>query len=88
MPAPRRVLVVIPDGTRTMPMPMMFGLLGETLGLRVETLDYLVALGTHRAMTDEQLSRLVGRPVVDGCCGRSRIFNHECSDPGTFVTLG
>ncbi len=47
-PVPRRVLVVIPDGTRTMPMPMMFGLLEETLGRRVGTLDYLVALGERR----------------------------------------
>jgi len=87
-PVPRRVLVVIPDGTRTMPMPMIFGLLEETLGRRVETLDYLVALGTHRAMTDEQLGRLVGRPVLDGHCGRSRIINHDWADPKTFVTLG
>jgi len=84
----RRVLVVIPDGTRTMPMPLMFGLLEETLGRRVETLDYLVALGTHRPMTDEQLGRLVGRPVVEGRAGKSRVFNHDWSDPETFVTLG
>jgi nickel-dependent lactate racemase len=87
-PLPRSVLVIIPDGTRTMPMPMMFGLLEETLGRRVETLDYLVALGTHRPMSDEQLGRLVGRPVDDGRCGRSRIFNHDWSDPATFVSLG
>src|SRR5215510_14521142 len=73
-PVPRSVLVIIPDGTRTMPMPMMFGLLEETLGRRVETLDYLVALGTHRPMSDEQLGRLLGRPVANGRCGRSRVF--------------
>ena len=45
----RRVLVIIPDGTRTMPMPLMFELLERELGPRVAALDYLVALGTHYA---------------------------------------
>jgi lactate racemase len=84
----RRVLVIIPDGTRTMPMAAMFGIFEQLLGTRVAALDYLVALGTHQPMTDEQLSRLVGRPVVDGRTGNSRVFNHRWDLPGTFATLG
>ncbi|RPJ84509.1 MAG: DUF2088 domain-containing protein [Acidobacteria bacterium] len=84
----RRVLVIIPDGTRTMPMPAMFDALDELLGPRVVALDYLVALGTHQPMTDEQLAQLVGRPVVNGAAGRSRIFNHRWDLPETFATLG
>jgi nickel-dependent lactate racemase len=84
----RRVLVIVPDGTRTMPMPLLFEVLDGTLGGRVAALDYLVALGTHQPMTDEQLCRLVGRRVVDGMAGRSRVMNHRWDDPGTFVTLG
>ena len=42
-----RVLILIPDSTRTMPMAMMFSLFEEFLGSRVSCLDYLVALGTH-----------------------------------------
>ena len=84
----RRVLVLIPDGTRTMPMPAMFGILEDVLGPSVAALDYLVALGTHQPMTDEQLAGLVGRPVVDGRAGRSRVFNHRWDLPGTFATLG
>lgn len=84
----RRVLVLIPDGTRTMPMPLMFETLERELGTRVAALDYLVALGTHPPMSDAQLSRLVGQPVVDGMAGTRRIFNHRWDDPATFVTLG
>lgn len=84
----RRVLVLIPDGTRTMPMPLMFEVLTDLVGPRAAALDFLVALGTHQPMTDEQLGRLLGRPVVGGQAGRSRIFNHEWSRPGTFITLG
>ena len=53
----RRVLVLIPDGTRTMPMPLMFDILEQELARRVAALDYLVALGTHMPMDDAALSR-------------------------------
>jgi lactate racemase len=84
----RRILVIIPDGTRTMPMPLLFGLLEETLGPRAAAMDFLVALGTHSPMSDAELSRLVGRPVSDGWTGRHHIFNHRWDDPSVFVTLG
>ena len=84
----KRLLVLIPDGTRTMPMQLMFDALDEGAGTRVAALDYLVALGTHQPMGDAQLSRLVGHPVVGGCAGRSRIFNHRWDLPDTFSTLG
>lgn len=84
----RRVLVLIPDGTRSMPLPWLVDLLDETLGPRVEALDYLVALGTHRPMSDEQLGRLIGRAVVRGRSGSSRVFNHHASQPGELVQLG
>ena len=57
----RRVLVIVPDGTRTMPMPLMFEILDRELGPRVVALDFLVALGMHSPMDDAHLGRLVGR---------------------------
>src|SRR5208282_6395832 len=84
----KRVLVIIPDGTRTMPMPMMYDLFEAYLQPRVATLDYLVALGTHPIMDDEHLGKLLGQPVKNGLCGKSRIFNHHWEDPQSFVTLG
>jgi nickel-dependent lactate racemase len=84
----KRVLMIIPDGTRTMPASLMFGLFEKQLAPRAAALDYLVALGTHPLMSDEQLSRLVGRPVGEGRAGKSRIFNHHWEDPATFATIG
>jgi nickel-dependent lactate racemase len=83
-----RVLVVIPDGTRTMPMPLMFDTLERELGERVAALDYLVALGTHAPMSDAQLSAHIGRTVENGRAGACRIFNHRWDDPSTFSALG
>lgn len=84
----KRVLVLIPDGTRTMPMPLLFGLLEEAVASRARALDFLVALGTHAPMTDAQLSKLIGRTVTDGKAGERSIFNHRWDDPSTFTTLG
>jgi nickel-dependent lactate racemase len=84
----RRVLVLIPDSTRTAPIPMMFRLFQDLLTEQVAALDYLVALGTHQPMSDAALSRLVGQPVVNGKVGDTHIFNHRWDKPETFVTLG
>ncbi|MGH9645112.1 MAG: lactate racemase domain-containing protein, partial [Terriglobales bacterium] len=84
----KRVLMLIPDGTRTMPMGQMFRIFDELLRPHVPALDYLVALGTHPPMSDEQLSKMVGRSVVNGWAGTSRVFNHHWEDPKTFVSLG
>jgi nickel-dependent lactate racemase len=86
--AGKRVLVIIPDGTRTAPIPLLFRLFGELLGRRAAALDYLVALGTHRPMDDAALSKLVGAPVRQGRAGDSRVFNHEWQDAQAFVRLG
>lgn len=84
----KRVLILVPDGTRTAPIPLMFRLFHELLSDRAAALDYLVALGTHQPMSDAALSELVGQPVADGMVGDTHIFNHHWAQPETFVTLG
>ncbi len=84
----KRVLVIIPDNTRTMPLPLVFGYFEGSLQNRVKNLDYLVALGTHQPLNDQQLSKLVGRQVVKGLVGNSRLFNHAWNIPETFTHIG
>ncbi|HZY42897.1 MAG TPA: lactate racemase domain-containing protein, partial [Anaerolineae bacterium] len=45
----KRVLVIIPDATRTIPLPLFFRLIVKHLQSRVTAVDFLVALGTHPA---------------------------------------
>jgi lactate racemase len=84
----QRVLILIPDGTRTMPMPTVFSLFQQLLRPRVRALDYLVALGTHPLMSDAQLSKHVGQPVVNEMAGETHVFNHHWEKPGEFAPLG
>ncbi len=83
-----RVLIIIPDGTRTMPMPLLFEILQQEIGARAAACDYLVALGTHPLMRDAQLSTLIGQPVINGVCGTSKVTNHRWDLPDTFAELG
>ncbi len=69
-------------------MPLMFDALERELGPRVAALDFLVALGTHTPMSDEALTRHLGRPVVNGMAGPRHVFNHRWDDPSTFANLG
>jgi lactate racemase len=84
----KRVLIIIPDGTRTMPMPQLFPLLQEHIASQAGGCDYLVALGTHPLMSNTQLSRLMGRPVEDGVCAGARVYNHRWDIPGTLIEIG
>jgi nickel-dependent lactate racemase len=86
----RRVLLIVPDGTRTAPMPLMFRLLHAALAERVAALDVLIALGTHQPMTLAQIGAHLGvseREWQTTYAG-VRVFNHEWEHPETFVTLG
>ena len=86
----KRVLVIIPDGTRTAPIPLFFRVLYEQLGQRVTQLDYLIALGTHPPMPAEAIDRLVGVPARTRAeqYPNVRIFNHHWSQPEMLRTIG
>lgn len=86
----KRVIIIIPDGTRTAPMPMMFQLFYELLGERVAALDFLIALGTHQPMSDEAINRHLGVTIEERSTkyAKVNVFNHRWDLPETFTELG
>ena len=86
----KRVIILIPDGTRTAPIPMMVRLFREVLGGKVAALDYLIALGTHQPMSDAAIEELVGVAPRElaALTPPTRVFNHHWEDPASFVELG
>lgn len=86
----KRVLVIIPDGTRTAPIPLLFQLLYEQIGRRVARLDYLVALGTHPPMPEEAIEKLVGVSTAERAdrYPNVTVFNHRWDLPEALRTIG
>src|ERR1051326_9308383 len=74
----KRVLVLIPDGTRNAPIPLMFRLLYKHVGARAARLAYLIALGTHPPLPPEAIHRLVGADAQERAdrYPKVQIFNH------------
>jgi len=83
--ASEHVLVIIPDDTRTIPMPEVYAAICNELAPRVKKLTFLVALGTHPTMTDAEMDRHLGanwrRPDVF-------VQQHDWQDPDGLVHLG
>jgi lactate racemase len=86
----RRVLVLTPDGTRSCPLPMMVRILREVIGARTARLDFMVALGTHPVMTEQQILDLYGitPQTRDELPGGSRFSCHRWDEPSTFRRIG
>ena len=86
----KRVLVLIPDGTRHAPIPLLFRLLYEQLGDRVARLDYLIALGTHPPMPDSAVEKLVGVSTAERAerYPKAEIFNHAWDQADSLETIG
>ena len=86
----RSVCVLVPDGTRSCPMPLLLGAVHEALHGRVSRLTVLVALGTHARMGETELARHLGYEpggFEDRYPGAS-VVNHAWWDPHTFATVG
>jgi nickel-dependent lactate racemase len=86
----RSVCVVVPDATRTCPLPLLMRAVHGALHGRVTRLTVLVALGTHAAMPDEALARHLGYEPgrLAGTYPGTTVVNHEWWRPETFVDLG
>ena len=86
----RRVLVIVPDHTRSCPLPLVVRTLHEALARRAKCLDFLIALGTHPPLDEGRIDRLLG--LEPGRRGEvlpgSRVFNHDWKDPGALTKIG
>ena len=85
----QKVLVLIPDHTRSLPLPLLFRLTVEILH-DARQLDFMVALGTHPPLSEEQLQRLVGITAGERSTTYQHIglFNHAWDNPAALTTLG
>lgn len=85
----QKLLVLIPDHTRTAPLPQLFAFLTEILD-DTERLDFMVASGTHPSLSDSELHKLVGLTAVDreAILAHVRLLSHDWSDPAVLAEIG
>ncbi|MHC1692726.1 MAG: lactate racemase domain-containing protein [Sphaerochaetaceae bacterium] len=84
-------IVVVSDNTRPVPytgeegllLPIVSTLL-ET-GFRIQDILILIATGTHRAMTSQEITRMIDQRILD--MGIT-VVNHDCHDQSMLTYLG
>ncbi|WP_375487802.1 lactate racemase domain-containing protein [uncultured Jatrophihabitans sp.] len=86
----RSVCVLVPDATRSCPLPLLLGAVHGALAGRVTRLTALVALGTHSAMSEAQLGGMLGYPPgdVQSVYPGMTVRNHEWWRPDALVSVG
>src|SRR5277367_6157898 len=86
----RKVLLLVPDATRTCPIGMFFAGLFDQIGSLTDAFDVMIALGTHPPMSEEAIcgrleisieERRTHYPTV-------RFFNHAWDHPEELRPIG
>jgi nickel-dependent lactate racemase len=80
------VAISMCDGTRPQPRHLMIPAVLEELDgiIDLDDVTLLVATGTHRGNTEEELRRMLGDEVYDSV----RVVNHDARDASTLTWMG
>lgn len=89
-PEEKKVLFIVPDNTRSCPMPMLFRMLYALFAPRVKQFDFLIALGTHPPMSESRIFRHFGitPEEKEALFPKVRFFNHAWNDPRKLSHIG
>src|SRR5437879_8722335 len=86
----KRVLLIVPDGTRTAPVGLLFQTLHRQLGEVTKAFDVLIALGTHQPMSETDICQrleISESEWRESYC-RVRFYNHAWNDPAALKRIG
>ncbi len=86
----KRILMIIPDNTRSGPIGEMFRIIYEFLGPKATAVDCLVALGTHQAMNEKQICKRLSMTLEErkSKYAAVKFFNHAWDKPESYASLG
>jgi nickel-dependent lactate racemase len=85
----QKVLVLIPDHTRSLPLPELFRMVVKILH-DVREINFMVALGTHPGYSEADLNHLVGITAEERATTYRRVglLNHAWDDAAALTSLG
>jgi len=86
----KSALLIIPDSTRTLPLPLIFPVINQLAIQQKCTIDYLIALGTHPPLSINEIQQLLGIPDYGDFQrkGGPRIFNHDWQNKTSLGCIG
>ncbi len=86
----KKVLLIVPDATRTCPLGLLFKGIFARIGGVTATLDVMIALGTHQPMNEEAICRRLEISDEERAklYGAVRFFNHEWDNPLALKHIG
>lgn len=86
----KRILLIVPDGTRTAPVGLLFQLLHQQFGDVTQAFDVLIALGTHQPMTEPAICERLEITAAERTdrYRKVRFFNHAWNNPAALIQVG
>jgi nickel-dependent lactate racemase len=86
----KKVLLIVPDGTRTAPVGLLFKTLFNQIGDATAHFDILIALGTHQAMSEAAICERLEISTSDHASTfrKVRFFNHAWDNPEALTRIG
>lgn len=85
----KTVCLLVPDDTRSCPLPQLLPLIYDALAPRASKLTALIALGTHAAMSDAAINKFFAAGEdVKALWPKMEFVNHEWWKHETFADLG
>ncbi len=86
----QRILVIVPDATRTAPIGPVFRALHATVAGEAAAFDVLVALGTHPPMTEAAICERLGITTEERTSeyGGVELFNHDWNNDEALAVIG
>src|SRR6058998_3524265 len=86
----KKVLLIVPDGTRSAPVGLLFQTLHRQMSEATQVFDVLIALGTHQPMSETAIGQRLEISEAERreTYRRVRFFNHAWNDPSALKRIG
>jgi nickel-dependent lactate racemase len=86
----KRILVIVPDGTRSAPIGLIFQALFKQIGQTAAQLDVIIALGTHQPMSEEAICRRLEISMEERRSRYAKVVfhNHAWNNPAAVQQVG
>jgi lactate racemase len=86
----KRVLLIVPDGTRTAPIGLLFKALHAQIGSVANAFDVLIALGTHPPMSKQAICERLEISSRERSTQYANVgmFNHQWDNPDALREIG